>query len=79
MEICASLFLVFTDCPVLNNPNNGAVSADNRTANYTCETGYVINGTDDTQLTATCQSNGAWSPESASCVKRGLLECLATV
>jgi hypothetical protein len=55
------------DCPPLANPANGMVEmsgvAPGSTATYTCNAGYVVNGTD----ILTCSSEGAWEPQPPTC------------
>ena len=40
------------------------------TCNFTCNTGYVLTGSD----TRTCQSNGTWSGSNATCSRGELLQ-----
>ena len=52
---------------------NVADTTYNATATYTCVTGYVINGTNDTSLSTTCDADGNWTEDEPSCVKRGMM------
>ncbi|XP_064385046.1 sushi, von Willebrand factor type A, EGF and pentraxin domain-containing protein 1-like isoform X2 [Halichondria panicea] len=57
-------------CPTLPHPLNGRVSVSgDRTATYTCSTGYTLSGSS----TRTCQTNGAWSGTTPTCVQCPLL------
>ncbi|XP_064385048.1 sushi, von Willebrand factor type A, EGF and pentraxin domain-containing protein 1-like isoform X4 [Halichondria panicea] len=57
-------------CPTLPPPINGRVSiSGDRTATYTCSTGYTLSGSS----TRTCQTNGAWSGTTPTCVQCPLL------
>ena len=37
------------------------------TANYTCDEGFALNGTE----TRVCQASGEWEPEEPSCYGKG--------
>ncbi|XP_019622471.1 PREDICTED: E-selectin-like, partial [Branchiostoma belcheri] len=55
-------------CPVLSAPANGTVSPTGAVSypngvTFTCNSGYVLNGTADT----TCQANGTWSHPVPTC------------
>jgi len=61
-------------CPLLTDPNNGVMTCslgDERvpsykdTCSFTCNTGYLITGSD----TRTCQSDGSWSGSDTMCRK----------
>jgi len=74
---CASTILYFqfsAACPSLNDPNNGAITCSlgddgvpsyEDTCSFTCNTGYVLTGSD----TRICQSNGSWSGSYAICLR----------
>ena len=55
-----------TDCPRLNNPENGMVTLSGlsvgSTTNYTCNSGYFVNGAES----RTCQGPG-WSSSALTC------------
>ncbi len=60
--------LAAVDCGALRVVTNGVVDTSSgttfmNTATYTCDTGYMLNGTD----TRTCQSNAMWSPDEPTC------------
>ena len=66
------LFILLVSCPSLSNPSNGMISCSlgddefpsyEDTCNFTCDTGYVLTGSD----TRTCQSDGSWSGSIAMC------------
>ncbi|XP_078667428.1 sushi, von Willebrand factor type A, EGF and pentraxin domain-containing protein 1-like [Branchiostoma floridae x Branchiostoma belcheri] len=54
-------------CDTLTVPTNGAISTTatsyQTVVNFTCNTGYVLNGTTNT----TCQANGTWSNPVPTC------------
>ena len=51
-------------CGALANPINGQVdTSSGTTATYTCNTGYILNGTS----LRTCGSDGVWSPGVTTC------------
>jgi sushi, von Willebrand factor type A, EGF and pentraxin domain-containing protein 1 len=58
---------VIANCPALNGPAGGSVSAPTLTfgsmATYACNTGYAMTG----MATRTCQPTGAWSGSSPTC------------
>jgi hypothetical protein len=55
------------DCPTVSSPSNGFVGTTGTTfgatANYSCQTGYVLLGT----ATRTCQADGTWSGTTPTC------------
>lgn len=57
------------NCPSLDKPNNGDVSvsstAPGSTANYSCGSGYALNG----PVTVKCKSDGTWSDAAPSCIR----------
>ncbi len=60
--------LLAVDCGSLNNTANGLVSTSSgttfmMTANYTCNTGYNIVGSES----RTCEASGVWSGEAPVC------------
>ena len=67
----------FSACNKLTNSSHVLVNVTdttyNATATYTCVTGYVINGTNDTSLPTTCDADGNWTEVEPSCVKRGMI------
>ena len=58
-----------TNCSSLSDPPNGHVSysGSGTTANYTCDSGYTLNGNG----TRVCQTNGTWSGSAPSCECKG--------
>ncbi|XP_078666423.1 uncharacterized protein LOC144908582 isoform X2 [Branchiostoma floridae x Branchiostoma belcheri] len=56
-------------CPILTAPANGALSTTATSyqivVTFTCNTGYVLNGTTNT----TCQSDGTWSNPVPTCTR----------
>jgi len=56
-----------TECPVVNGPTNGIVSATVRTpgstAHYSCDMGFNLTGL----ANRTCQVNGSWSDAAPTC------------
>jgi len=61
-------------CDILSTPSNGemscssgsiGVSYEGDTCSFTCNTGYELTGSD----TRTCQSDGSWSGNDASCIR----------
>ena len=68
---------LYIDCGSLENITDGRTAAlvttYEATANYTCNPGYVINGTRDTVLTVTCGADGTWSQATPTCDRRGIL------
>ncbi|HVZ73733.1 MAG TPA: hypothetical protein VHJ20_15240 [Polyangia bacterium] len=58
---------VIAQCPALNSPTGGSVSAPNltygSTAMYTCNTGYSLVGI----ASRTCQASGTWSGSPPTC------------
>ena len=66
------LFILLVSCPSLDDPSNGMINCSpgddefptyEDTCNFTCNTGYVITGSN----TRTCQSDGSWSGSIAMC------------
>ena len=66
------LYILLVSCPPLSSPSNGIINCSLRddeapsyedTCSFTCNTGYVLTGTD----TRTCQSDGSWSGNSTMC------------
>ena len=82
--VCDTSNMFYTDiqCSVLSTPVNGdivscssgrgGVGYEGDTCSFTCNTGYELTGSD----TRTCQSNGSWSGNIATC-KRGVCLKLA--
>ena len=71
-DILYTINILLVSCPSLDDPDNGMIScslADDGvpsyedTCNFTCNTGYVLTGSE----TRTCQSDGSWSGNSAMC------------
>ena len=63
---CVVLFTL--DCGGLFNPTNGAVAAPSATtegqnATYTCNSGYVMFGSE----TRTCEASGSWNGTAPTC------------
>ena len=63
---------MLVSCPSLDNPINGMIDCSlgddgapsyEDTCSFTCNTGYVLTGSD----TRTCQSDGSWSGNSTMC------------
>ena len=55
-------------CSLLDDPNNGSVNTSRRitvgnVARYSCDKGYMVNGTAD----RTCQADGQWSGSMPTC------------
>ncbi|XP_078667358.1 uncharacterized protein LOC144909170 [Branchiostoma floridae x Branchiostoma belcheri] len=65
-------------CPTLTAPANGALSTTatiyQTVVNYTCNPGYVLNGTTNT----TCQANGTWGNPVPTCTPNIALSSTAT-
>ncbi|KAI8500841.1 hypothetical protein Bbelb_216590, partial [Branchiostoma belcheri] len=65
-------------CPTLTAPANGALSTTTTSyrtvVNFTCNPGYVLNGTSNT----TCQADGTWSNLVPTCTASGALSTTAT-
>ena len=63
-----NFFRIAQDCPELENPENGTVTAENRLypneATYTCNDGFSLEG----DATRMCQINGEWAGEAPTCV-----------
>ena len=61
---------ISVECPDLSDPDSGYVKIDTdgqtSTANFSCDTGYKIVGTD----ILICQTNGSWSDSSPICGKK---------
>ncbi|XP_019630213.1 PREDICTED: P-selectin-like [Branchiostoma belcheri] len=61
-------------CPILTAPANGALSTTvtsyQTVVNFTCNTGYVLNGTTNT----TCQADGTWDNPVPTCTPANLCE-----
>ena len=64
-------------CPNLTQPNNGMINcllgddgilSYEDTCSFTCNTGYVLTGSD----TRICQSNGSWNGGSDDVCRRGM-------
>jgi len=72
-------------CPSLTDPKNGAmtcslggdeISSYEDTCSFTCNTGYVLTGSD----TRTCQDDGSWSGSETLCRKgREYVKCFVHV
>ena len=64
-NIVQSFSSTVTDCSSLSDPPSGHVSysGNDTTANYTCDSGYTLNGNG----TRVCQTNGMWSGSAPSC------------
>ena len=64
-----NMLCLLVSCPPLANPSNGMSSCSVGAVSYegtctlTCNTGYVLTGSD----TRTCQSDGSWSGSNAMC------------
>ena len=63
-----TVLLTAMDCGTLTNPANGQVSHTagttfGKTANYTCDPGYILVG----GKTRTCQATGVWSGIAPTC------------
>ena len=63
------LLISVLDCGFLTDPDNGQVDTSSgttfgRTANYTCEIGYALSGSQS----RTCKANRTWSPASPVCI-----------
>ena len=67
-----NLFILLASCPSLDSPSNGMIDCslgDNLvpsyedTCSFTCDTGYVLTGSD----TRTCQSDGSWNGSTTMC------------
>ena len=58
------------DCSSLDDPDNGQVTLSGTTlgstATYTCNPGFVLDGTD----VRTCMANGEWSGEVPTCNRK---------
>ena len=58
------------DCGGLTSPANGKVDVSSTlhmaTSDYSCNTGYELNGPD----TRTCGDNGKWSGKTPSCERK---------
>ena len=55
-------------CSPLDDPNNGSVNTSRRitvgdVSRYSCDKGYMVNGTAD----RTCQADGQWSGSMPTC------------
>ncbi len=64
-------FVVAIDCGPLSNPVNGTVDTSSGTAflnvaNYTCNIGYAIIGSD----TRTCEEDGIWNSSTPTCQRK---------
>ena len=68
--------LYIVSCPSLTDPNNGViicplgddgVPSFEDTCSFTCNTGYVLTGSD----TRTCQGDGSWSGSDDVCTRGG--------
>ena len=73
ITLSLSLFLSIVDdedCPVLENPENGAVTITGQepgdTASYVCNLGYILDGSN----TRTCQASGIWSGVAPTCNRK---------
>ena len=67
MILAIPLHLTAILCANLSTPDNGTVTLDANTvssqANYSCNEGYILNGT----TTRVCQADGQWSGSEPTC------------
>ena len=77
------LYILLVSCSSLGNPTNGMINCSlgddgapsyEDTCSFTCNTGYVLNGSES----RTCQSDGRWSGNSATC-SRGEWFCVVHI
>lgn len=70
------IFISTKDCGSPGALTNGRVDAVGTqyldSANYTCNSGYVVNGTETEFLSRVCQDDGTWSGELPTCFYIGM-------
>ena len=67
---CISHNIIVVDCGALESPEFGDVNINETTfgsiANYSCQTGYVLNGTSE----RVCEEDGQWTDLMPQCTRK---------